>query len=61
LDLVLDHLLPLARVFNGFLVHVCFFTNSTGSGQDDPEATLLIFLLVAKWQAALTVRLYFRF
>ena len=53
LDLMLDHLLPLACEFNGFLVHVCFSTNSTGSGQDYPGATLLIFLLIAKCQAVL--------
>ena len=53
-DLVLDHLLPLACVFNGFLVHFCFFTNSTGSGQDYPGETVLIFLLIAKCQAVLS-------
>jgi hypothetical protein len=61
LDLVLDHLLPLACEFNGFLVHVCFSTNSTGSGQDYPGATLLIFLLLAKCKAVLTGPVYFRF
>jgi hypothetical protein len=43
LDLVLDHLLPLARIFHGFRIHVCFSTNSTGSGQDHQVAPLLIF------------------
>ena len=60
-DLVLDHLLALARIFNGFLVHFCFFTNSTGSGQDYPEAILLIFLLSAKCQAVLIGLVFFHF
>jgi len=60
-DLVLDHFLPLACVFNGFCVHFCFFTNSTGSGQDYPGVTLLIFLLIAKCQVVLIGLEFFHF
>jgi hypothetical protein len=57
---VLDHLLPLACVFNGFLFHVCFSTNSAGSGQDYPGAALTIFRLMARCKAVLPGPEYFR-
>lgn len=60
-DLVLDHLLPLACVFNGFRVHVCLSTNSTVSGQDYPGVALMIFRLIAKYTAVLNGSVYFRF
>jgi len=36
-------------------------TNSTGSGQDDPGAALLIFLFIAQRRAVLTGPVHFRF
>jgi hypothetical protein len=58
---VFDHLLALACVFNGFCVHFCFFTNSTGSGQGYPGATLWIFLLIAKYRSVLIRLVFFDF